>query len=154
MNKRAHKVRVTDDEINAALAQARIFEQDDIRVVEAGYDKRYDLITLRLADDIRVSIPRKKLQGLQQATPAQLSKIRLLGRGTGLHWPELDVDHYVPGLLNHVFGTARWMAEIGRLGGSAKSRAKTRAARVNGKRGGRPKSAGQPHLPHHTMASD
>jgi Protein of unknown function (DUF2442) len=150
----AHPIRTTGAELDAMLARAREFETLDLRATKAEYNKKDDLITLHFADGIRVSIPRKKLQGLQDAKPSELAKIELLGRGTGLHWPELDVDHYVPGLLNHVFGTARWMAEIGRKGGSAKSRAKTRAARVNGKRGGRPKSVGQSHLPHHTMAGD
>ncbi len=149
-----HPIRTTGAELDAMLAQARKFETNDLRAIKAEYHRKDDLITLHFADGIRVSIPRKKLQGLQDAKPSELVKIELLGRGTGLHWPELDVDHYVPGLLNHVFGTARWMAEIGRIGGSAKSRAKTRAARVNGKRGGRPKSVGQSQLPHHTMASD
>ena len=55
------------------------------------------------------------------------------------HWPLLDVDHYVSGLLNHVFGTSRWMAELGRRGGSVSSTAKAAAARINGKKGGRPR---------------
>ena len=136
------------------LARAGEFEPHDLRATKAEYNRKDDLITLHLTDGIRVSIPRKKLQGLQDANPSELAKIELLGRGTGLHWPELDVDHYVPGLLNRVFGTARWMAEIGRMGGSAKSRAKTRAARANGKRGGRPKSIKPSHRPERTLASD
>jgi hypothetical protein len=125
-----------------------------VRAIKAEYNRKDDLVTLHFIDGIRVSIPRGKLQGLQDAKLSQVAKIELLGGGTGLHWPELDVDHYVPGLLNRVFGTARWMAEIGRTGGSARSRAKTRAARANGKRGGRPKSMGKSRLPERTMAGD
>ncbi len=139
MNK-AHKIKTTESELEAAQARARAFEQQlDLRATRAEYNKRDDLVTLHLADGIRVSLPRKKLQGLQNAKPSQLTRIELLGRGTGLHWPDLNVDHYVPGLLNHVFGTAKWMSEIGRIGGSATSRAKSLAARANGKLGGRPK---------------
>jgi len=107
--------------------------------MRAEYEKKADMLTLYLDDGVRVSIPRQSLQGLQDARPAQVSKIEILGRGTGLHWPLLDVDHYVPGLLNHVFGTGHWMAELGRRGGSATSTAKVAAARANGKKGGRPK---------------
>jgi hypothetical protein len=46
---------------------------------------------------------------------------------------------YVPGLLRGVYGNKKWMAQIGRRGGSVKSAAKKRAARVNGLKGGRPK---------------
>jgi hypothetical protein len=154
MNK-AHKVMVTESDLDAAQARARAFEKHlDLRATRAEYNRRDDLITLHLADGVLVSLPRKKLQGLQNAKPSQLTRIELLGRGTGLHWPDLDVDHYVPGLLNHVFGTARWMSEIGRMGGSATSRAKTRAARANGKRGGRPKSVGRSGLPERTLTGD
>ncbi len=150
----AHKIRSTESDLDAAIARARAFERYDLRATKAEYNKRDDLVTVHLADGVRVSLPRKKLQGLQNAKPSQLTKIELLGGGTGLHWPELDVDHYVPGLLNHVFGTGRWMSEIGRIGGSAKSRAKTQAARVNGKRGGRPKSMGRSGLPDPAMAGE
>src|SRR5208282_1862952 len=126
-------------QIDGALAQARRFAASDRRVVRAEYEKKPDLLTLHLDDGVRVSIPRYNLQGLQNARPAQVARIEILGRGTGLHWPLLDVDHYVPGLLNHIFGTSRWMAELGRRGGAATSAAKASAARANGKKGGRPR---------------
>src|SRR5271157_6540200 len=129
----------TNQQIDGALAQARSFAASDRRVVRVEYERKPDLLTLYLDDGVRVSIPRVNLQGLQDAKPAQLSKVEILGRGTGLHWPLLDVDQYVPGLLNHVFGTSRWMAELGRRGGAATSTAKASAARANGKKGGRPR---------------
>jgi len=129
----------SNQQIGSALAQARKFAASDRRVVRVAYEKKPDLVTLHLDDGVRVSIPRMNLQGLQDAKPAQLSKIEILGRGTGLHWPLLDVDHYVPGLLNHTFGTSHWMAELGRRGGAATSAAKAAAARANGKKGGRPR---------------
>ena len=139
MNKTQAKVATTDRQIDAALAQARRFAASDRRVLRAEYERKADLISLYLDDGIRVSIPRTKLQGLERAEAGKLAKIEILGRGTGLHWPLLDVDHYVPGLLNRVFGTSRWMAELGRRGGSATTKAKSAAARANGKKGGRPK---------------
>ena len=139
MNKSRAKVITTDRQIDAALARVRRFAASDRRVLRAEYERKPDLISLYLNDGIRVSIPRMKLQGLEGAEPAKLAKIEIRGRGTGLHWPLLDVDHYVPGLLNRVFGTSRWMAELGRRGGSITTRAKAAAARANGKKGGRPK---------------
>lgn len=139
MNKSQAKVVTTDRQVNAALAQARRFAASDRRVLRAEYERKADLISLYLDDGIRVSIPRTKLQGLEKAEAGKLAKIEILGRGTGLHWPLLDVDHYVPGLLNRVFGTSRWMADLGRRGGSATTKAKAAAARANGKKGGRPK---------------
>jgi len=132
-------VATTNHDVQNALAQARKFATSDRRVVRVAYETKPDLLTLHLDDGVRVSIPRMSLQGLRDAKPAQLSKVEILGRGTGLHWPLLDVDHYVPGLLNHVFGTSRWMAELGRRGGAVTSTAKASAARANGKKGGRPR---------------
>jgi hypothetical protein len=65
--------------------------------------------------------------------------VEIVGHGTGLHWPALDVDHYVPSLLRRVYGNRNWMAEIGRSGGSVRSVAKKKASRVNGLKGGRPR---------------
>jgi len=96
-------------------------------------------VVITLATGVQVAIPRNRLQGLQGATPRQLAKIEIEGPGTGLHWPLLDVDHYIPAILAGVFGTRRWMSEIGRRGGMARSAAKARAARLNGRRGGRPR---------------
>jgi len=88
----------TGQEIDAALARSHKFTASERRVVRAEYEKDVDLLTLYLDDGVRVSIPRTSLQGLQKARPAELSRVQILGQSTGLHWPLLDVDHYVPGL--------------------------------------------------------
>jgi hypothetical protein len=84
-------------------------------------------------------IPREDLQGLESATREQIAQVKIIGRGTGLHWEALDLDHYVPNLLRGIYGNRSWMAEIGRKGGSAKSVAKKKASRANGLQGGRPR---------------
>jgi hypothetical protein len=139
MSRRTHKVQVSDSQIDSAIARARQFESNDPRVIRVQYEAKEDLVSLYFADGFRISIPRMQLQGLEGANQSQLSKIEIVGHGTGLHWPLLDVDHYVLGLLAHRFGTKRWMNEIGRRGGLVKSEAKTKAARRNGLKGGRPR---------------
>ena len=136
---RTHKVVTTDKQIDAALSRARQFEAEDIRVSQASYDRNNDQVRLLLTNGVTVSIPRKHLQGLENAASSQVSRIEMLGGGTGLHWPQLDVSHYVPGLLNGVFGTHQWMVHLGRLGGASRSKVKAAAARVNGLKGGRPR---------------
>jgi Protein of unknown function (DUF2442) len=140
MRKVTHKIRVSRDQIDSAIVRSRQFEAQDPRVIRARYESKEDLVSLDFADGLRVSIPRKLLQGLDRASRSQLSKIEIVGNGTGLRWPLLDVDHYVLGLLEHRFGTKRWMNEMGRRGGLAKSKAKSEAARRNGLKGGRPRS--------------
>jgi hypothetical protein len=135
-----HKVVTTDAEIDRALLRAGALEGEP-RVVSVEYrpGAGLDLLILRLSDGRREIIPREDLQGLENATREQVARVEILGKGTGLHWPELNVDHYVPGLLKHIYGTKRWMAEIGRSGGSARSAAKRKASRANGLKGGRPR---------------
>jgi hypothetical protein len=139
MRKETHKVQVSSRQIDSAIARAGQFEAYDPRVVRVQYEEKEDLVSLYFADGLKVSIPRRQLQGLEDANQSQLSKIEIAGNGTGLHWPLLDVDHYVLGLLEDRFGTKRWMNEIGRRGGLVKSLAKSKAARRNGLKGGRPK---------------
>lgn len=135
-----HKIVTTDAEIDRAIEQARNL-QNEPRVVEVEYrpGAGLDLLILKLSDGHRHLIPREDLEGLQSATKAQVAQVKILGNGTGLHWPSLNLDYYVPSLLRGIYGTKRWMAQIGRTGGSAKSTAKKRAARNNGLKGGRPR---------------
>jgi hypothetical protein len=69
----------------------------------------------------------------------KLAKIDINPSGLGLHWPLLDADLYVPGLVEGTLGSRQWMQHIGQLGGLARTAAKARAARTNGKKGGRPR---------------
>lgn len=132
-----HKVVTTDSEIDAAIASAN---DDEPRAVQINYLAPMHVFVLKLNDGTFHAIPKNKLQGLQDANVKQLSNIELLGDGTGLSWPDLDVDLYVPALLKGIFGTRQWMANIGRRGGSARSEAKKLASRVNGVKGGRPRT--------------
>ncbi len=135
-----HRVVTTDAEIDQAIERAKNLRREArVTAVEYRPGPGLDLLILKLSDSSRHVIPREDLQGLQLAAKDQIARVEILGNGTGLHWPELDVDLYVPGLLRGVYGTKRWMAEIGRSGGSVKSAAKKRAARANGLKGGRPR---------------
>ena len=84
-----------------------------------------------------IGLPYNLLQGLESATPEQIAAVEVTPSGYGLHWESLDLG--VPELIAGVFGTKAWMTELGRLGGQVKSAAKEKAARENGKRGGRPR---------------
>ncbi|MDR0275649.1 MAG: DUF2442 domain-containing protein [Burkholderiaceae bacterium] len=108
--------------------------------VSARYDPRYDRVLVGLNTGVHVAFPVELAEGLSGACPADLAEIEISPAGTGLHWPRLDADLYIPALLQGVFGSKSWMArQLGAAGGSVRSNAKTAAARANGLKGGRPR---------------
>lgn len=58
-----------------------------------------DEITARLADGRVISVPLGWSWRLSEATPAQRAKFRLIGNGQGIHWPDVDEDTSVEGML-------------------------------------------------------
>jgi hypothetical protein len=91
-----------------------------------------------LTNGCSFTFPPRLAQGLETATDDQLAAVQILGHGYGLHWPALDTDISIPGLLAGIFGTKAHMA---RLAGGTRSPAKAAAARANGAKGGRPRKA-------------
>jgi hypothetical protein len=94
---------------------------------------------VELTNGRRLALPIEDLQGLENATAKQLRNIELFGLGTGITFPDIDAGFYVPALIEGVYGNRRWMAELGKKGGSAKTEAKQAASRGNGAKGGRPR---------------
>jgi len=58
-----------------------------------------DEIEMTLADGRHVSAPLEWFPRLRNASPSERSKWRLIGRGIGVHWPEIDEDISVASLL-------------------------------------------------------
>jgi hypothetical protein len=70
---RIHEVRVTEDEITAHLADGRV-----------------------------ISVPLAWSWRLSEATPRQRANFRLIGSGQGVHWPDVDEDISVEGMLHGI----------------------------------------------------
>ena len=70
---RVQEVRVTENEIIAYLVDGRV-----------------------------VSVPLAWSWRLSEATPAQRANFRLIGTGQGIHWPEIDEDISIEGMLHGV----------------------------------------------------
>jgi hypothetical protein len=58
-----------------------------------------DVLIVTLLDGQAVSAPMAWFPRLFLATPAQRANWKLLGDGEGIHWPEIDEDLSVIGLL-------------------------------------------------------
>lgn len=108
------------------------------RALRARYDAKNDRVVIELVNGCLFAFPPALAQGLARARTSDLADVEVTTKGVGLHWPRLDADLSVPGLIAGLFGSSVWMRELGRRGGAARTYAKTAAARENGKKGGRP----------------
>lgn len=135
--------KISDEEFDRQYAEAtkrgKAAMSKGAHAIDARYDKATRRVVIDLASGVTLLIPARLIQGLRKASAKELAEIEILGAGSGLYWPKLEVDIGVAGLMEGVFGTKAWMAELGRIGGKASSEAKRAAARVNGKLGGRPR---------------
>jgi hypothetical protein len=122
-----------------ARARGEARAQHPSAVVEARYEPDGDLIDLTFAGGGSMAIPRKAVPGLERATPATIASVVVSPAGDALSWPALNVDIYVPGLVERVFGTRLFAAATGRRGGRRRSKAKAAASKTNGAKGGRPR---------------
>jgi len=87
---------------------------------------RDDLI-VDLADGRRISVPLAWFPRLLHATAAQRRKWTLLGDGEGIHWPAIDEDLSVEGLLRGTpapQAAPRTVESLGRRAKSATGRPK------------------------------
>jgi len=58
-----------------------------------------EILHVQLTDGREISVPLEWFPTLRDATEAQRSNWRLIGRGVGIHWEDLDEDISVAGLL-------------------------------------------------------
>lgn len=128
------------DELEAANKRAAARLSKTPIAVSARYDRRRGRLVIDLNTGLQIAFRPQDAQGLEEARPEQLAKIEISPSGLGLHFPDLDADLYLPGLLEGFLGSKRWMASLlGKTGGRATSDAKAAASRINGRKGGRPK---------------
>ncbi|MBI3455081.1 MAG: DUF2442 domain-containing protein [Candidatus Rokubacteria bacterium] len=67
----------------------------DVRVTE-------DEIIAHLEDGRVISVPLAWSWRLSEATPKQRTHFRLIGSGQGVHWPDVDEDISVEGMLHGI----------------------------------------------------
>ena len=131
------------DDLSLQIADAERRGTELLLTEPRAKSARFDVSTGRIIVDLvngcSFAFPPELAQGLQDATAEQLAEVEVLGRGIGLHWESLDADLSVPGLLTGLFGTKAFMdKQRAARAGAATSPAKAVAARLNGRKGGRP----------------
>jgi uncharacterized protein DUF2442 len=81
-----------------------------------------DSLTVDLSDGRTVTVPLAWYPRLAHGTPTERNNWRLIGRGEGIHWPDLDEDISVASLLaGHPSGESqtslhRWLESRQRAG--------------------------------------
>ena len=61
-----------------------------------------DLISAQLLDGRTISVPLAWSWRLSEATPEQRSRFEIIGSGSGIHWPDVDEDISVEGMLRGI----------------------------------------------------
>jgi hypothetical protein len=126
-------------QVEAAQARGQVEQASALRAQAARYYQRKKLIVIDLVNGSSFSFPPQLAQGLANARTAELADIEISPHGAGLHWPQLDADLTVEGLLAGLFGSRSWMRQHASKAGRVKSSAKAQAAKANGAKGGRPR---------------
>jgi Protein of unknown function (DUF3018) len=84
-----------------ARAEGRRWEKDPSTVMRLHYDAKREMIDFYYRCGAVISIPRRKVPGLERKGPLP-GPITLMGDAVSCD--ALNVDCYIPGLLEHVFG--------------------------------------------------
>jgi hypothetical protein len=130
----------TMTEFREATARAEEMQRQYPQIVRAKYDSKLRRIILILNSNAWFSFSPDDAQGLEGATATQLKDMEISPSGFAVHFPLINAEVYLPGMLLGHFGSRKWMAQrLGAAGGSVRSKAKSKAARANGKLGGRPR---------------
>ena len=101
---------LTDEDYAAACERGRIEFETKPHAASARFDRRSGMVILELYNGCAFSFPARELQGLEDASDAQLAEVEVIAMGFGVHWEQLDADFTVPGLMAGRFGNAAHMA--------------------------------------------
>ena len=122
-----------------ARAAGQALAESPSAVVEAAYEPAQNAIRIGFRSGGTMLIPTRFIPDLEGQPAPVLADIEVSPAGDALSWRSLDVDVFVPGLVEHAFGTRLFAAANGRRGGRRRTKAKAAAARLNGAKGGRPR---------------
>jgi hypothetical protein len=71
-------------------------------MIKAWYEK--GMICLLMSDKKEIRFPVEANAKLNNANDSQRNNIEIICNGTGLHWPDLDEDLSVAGIIEGRFG--------------------------------------------------
>jgi hypothetical protein len=124
-----------------AIRAAREADRIEPRANAAIYDPTKGMLLVELRSGFAFGFPPERIPGLAGKTATKLSEVRISPSGDGLHWDDLDVQVSLTGLISEALRLSEWAP---RIMGQNRSEAKSRAARINGLKGGRPRQTPKP----------
>ena len=83
-----------------------------LKAISAHYDADRHRLVVELDNGHKLLINPDSVQGLREAKTSALVDIELTPSGLGLHFPALDADVYVPGLLAGRLGSSQWTGHL------------------------------------------
>ncbi len=69
-----------------------------VLITEVSFEE--DLLQVSLTDGREIRVPLEWFPKLRDASPEERQNWRLIGKGIGIHWPDLDEDVSLEGLLH------------------------------------------------------
>ena len=78
--------------MNISAAEIELPKAQNVRVTK-------DTLSVDLSDGRTISVPLEWFPRLVHATPEERNNWRLIGKGHGIHWEDIDEDISVEGLL-------------------------------------------------------
>jgi hypothetical protein len=127
-------------QIEAAREADRIADLTEPRARDAFYDESTGRIVVELKLGSAFAFPPSMFPEFQDRTPQELARVEVSPSGEGLHWDEIDVHIETAGVLVALLGPSMFRA-FASVGGKTRTERKAAAARANGAKGGRPRSA-------------
>jgi len=134
---------LSDSEVLAQLAGARKRAQGKLlaepHAQRLRFDKSRRTVHVGLTNGASFEVPLDLIPAFADVPDKDLADVNVGPAGVALRWEQLDTDLSVATLATVALGPTVLRQAAGSLGGSVKTRAKRRAARLNGLKGGRPR---------------
>ena len=127
----------TNADLDAAETRGEVKAKLPTALTSATLDEKAKAIRLRFRAGVELILPITVVEEIAKAPITMLRDVKASPIGDGLIFSTFGEAIYVPGLLRDIFGDA-FAGALGKIGGRARSSAKTVAARKNGRKGGRP----------------
>ena len=130
-------MKMSTAEFDRQVAEATRLGDEELRTqplaIGVRFDKRMRRVVVDLNKGTTLCVPVDLLQGVQDASIRDLSRVEILGPGFHIEWPTLDQQFSIEGLMAGRFGNKAWMATLAKDGEPKISRPKPKPTPATGR---------------------